>query len=107
MSIIYLNLQIIGKYKQYTNYKMENNKTIKDLKNLVIINPVEIKLHGRSAAHCAAISKSKKEFYASEVGLKERKLRSERTKKYWASEEGQAKKERLRAKYKGVKKTKI
>lgn len=86
---------------------MENNKTIKDLKNLITTNPVEIKLHGRSAAYCATISESKKKYYASDAGLKERKLRSERTKKYWDSEEGQAKKERLRAKYKGVKKTKI
>lgn len=85
---------------------MKDKRTINKLDNVITTSPIMIDQTGRSASHCAAISKSKKKFYASEAGLKERKLRSERTKKYWESKEGQAKKERLRAKYKGIKKTK-
>ena len=59
------------------------------------------KRKSRSKDHCEAISKATKEFYQSEKGVTEKKARSERTKAYWASPEGQAKKERLRAKYKG------
>lgn len=59
------------------------------------------KRKSRTKEHNEAISKAKKEYYASEKGQAERKARSERTKAYWASPEGQAKKERLRARYKG------
>jgi len=78
--------------------QMKDKKTIEDLDNIIITSPIQISKSGRSASHCAALSKSTKEFYASEAGIKERKLRSERTKKYWDSPEGQAKKERLRQK---------
>lgn len=77
---------------------MKDKKTIDDLDNLIRTNPIQISAPRRSAAHCAALSKSTKEFYKSEAGIMERKARSERTKKYWASPEGQAKKERLRKK---------
>jgi len=50
----------------------------------------------RTKEHNEAISKAKKEFYASEKGVAERKARSERTKAFWESEQGQAKKNRLR-----------
>lgn len=84
---------------------MKDNRTIDNLGDLIITSPIQIGKQSRSVSHCEAISKSKKKWWASEAGLKERKLRSERTKEYWASEAGQAKKERLRAKYKGVKKS--
>jgi hypothetical protein len=54
----------------------------------------------RTREHNEAISKAKKDFYASEKGIAERKARSERTKAFWESAEGQAKKERLRQKMK-------
>lgn len=52
----------------------------------------------RTKEHNEAISKAKKEFYASEKGVAEKKARSERTKAFWASEQGKEKKERLRQK---------
>jgi hypothetical protein len=62
---------------------------------------VQKKRKVRTKEHNEAISKAKKDYYASEKGQAERLARSERTKAYWASPEGQAKKERLREKYKG------
>lgn len=59
------------------------------------------KRNSRTKAHNEAISKAKKDYYASEKGQTERMARSERTKAYWASPEGQAKKKRLSEKYKG------
>ena len=77
----------------------KEKRTITDLPGIIEVRAVEVSVHKRmprTAEHKAAISKAKKEYYASEAGLLERKARSERTKKYWASPEGQAKKERLR-----------
>lgn len=77
----------------------KKKRTITDLPGIIEVHAVEVGVHQRAPRtdeHKAAISKAKKEFYASEAGLLERKARSERTKKYWASPEGQAKKERLR-----------
>ena len=62
---------------------------------------VQKKRKTRTKAHNEAISKAKKDYYASEKGQAEKLARSERTKAYWASPEGQTKKERLREKYKG------
>jgi len=62
---------------------------------------VQKKRKSRTKEHNEAISKAKKDYYASEKGQAERKARSERTKAYWASPEGQAKKKRLSEKYKG------
>lgn len=84
----------------FENCKMKDKKTIDDLDNLITTSTIQIGAPGRSASHCAALSKSTKEFYKSEAGIEEKKLRSERTKKYWDSPEGQAKKERLRKKLK-------
>lgn len=79
----------------------KDERKLSDLPGLVEVHAVEVGVHKRkprSPEHNAAISAAKKEYYASEAGIAERKIRSERTKAYWDSPEGQAKKERIRAK---------
>jgi len=81
----------------------KEKRTITDLPSIIEVHAVEVVVHKRAprtVEHNAAISASKKKYYASEAGMLERKARSERTKKYWASPEGQAKKERLRQRLK-------
>jgi len=78
---------------------MNDKRSIDNLDNLIKTNPMLVSQHdSKQAAHNLAVSKALKEYYQTPEGIKERKLRSERTKKYWASAEGQAKKERLRKK---------
>jgi len=81
----------------------KEKRTLSDLPGIslpAVDISVSKKRKPRTKEHCNAISKAKKEFYASEKGIAERKARSERTKAFWESEEGQAKKERLRQKMK-------
>ncbi len=81
----------------------KEKRTMTDLPGIIEVPAIEVGVHKRmprTAEHNAAISASKKKYYASEAGVLERKARSERTKKYWASPEGQAKKERLRQRLK-------
>lgn len=82
----------------------KEKRTLKDLPG-ISLPALDVSVHKkrktRTKEHNEAISKAKKNFYESEKGIAERKAQSERTKAYWASPEGQAKKERLRAKYKG------
>ena len=80
---------------------LDKQRTLDDLPGLIKVHGVDIFVHKRKShtqEHKDAISAATKEFYKSEAGVAERKARSERTKKYWASPEGQAKKERLRKK---------
>jgi hypothetical protein len=82
----------------------KEKRTLNDLSGISLSElavGVQKKRKSRTKEHNKAISKAKKDFYASEKGIAERKVRSERTKAYWDSTEGQAKKERLREKYKG------
>ena len=81
----------------------KEKRTMTDLPGIIEVHTIEVGVHKRAprtAEHNAAISASKKKYYASEAGVLERKARSDRTKKYWASPEGQAKKERLRQRLK-------
>jgi hypothetical protein len=84
---------------------MNDKRSIKSLGNMIETNAVVVGQQNKREAHNLAIRKSLKEYYNSPAGIAERNARSERTKLYWASPEGQAKKERLRQKYKGVKKS--
>ena len=82
----------------------KEKRTLKDLPGISLpplAVVVQQKRKSRTKEHNEAISKAKKDYYASEKGKAEKIARSERTKAYWASPEGQAKKERLREKYKG------
>jgi hypothetical protein len=83
-------------------------RTLDDLHG-ISLPAIDVSVHKtrkpRTAEHNEAISKAKKKFYASEKGIIERNARSERTKAYWDSPEGQAKKKRLSEKYKGVKRS--
>ena len=77
----------------------KEKRTLNDLSG-ISLSPLDIqatkKRKPRTKEHNEAISKAKKDFYASEKGVAERKARSERTKAFWASSQGQKKKERLR-----------
>ncbi len=79
-------------------------RTLDDLHG-ISLPAIDVSVHKhrkpRTKEHNEAISKAKKDFYASERGLAEREARSERTKAYWASPKGQAKKKRLSERYKG------
>lgn len=82
----------------------KEKRTLNDLPGislpaLAVVVPKKRK--SRTKEHNEAISKAKKDFYASEKGQAEKIARSERTKAYWDSPEGQDKKKRLREKYKG------
>lgn len=78
---------------------MNDTRSIDNLSNLIKTKPMLVSQpDSKQAAHNLAISKALKEYYQTPEGIIERKLRSERTKKYWDSTEGQAKKERLRQK---------
>lgn len=82
----------------------KEKRTLNDLSGIslpAMAVRVQKKRNVRTKEHNKAISKAKKEFYASEKGQAERVARSERTKAYWDSPEGQDKKERLRERYKG------
>lgn len=84
---------------------IDDKRSIDSLGNMIETTAVVVDQHGKREAHNLAIRKALKEYYGSPAGIAERKARSERTKLYWASPEGQAKKERLRQKYKGVKRS--
>ncbi len=79
-------------------------RTLGDLQG-ISLPAIDVSVHKkrkpRTKEHNEAISKAKKDFYASERGLAEREARSERTKAYWDSPEGLTKKKRLSEKYKG------
>lgn len=82
---------------------MKEERSIKILENLTTLDAVEIGSTNKRSLHNKTISRALRQYYESPEGLVEREKRSERTKRFWDSPAGQAKKERLRRKYSGVK----
>jgi hypothetical protein len=77
----------------------KEKRTLADLPGLVKVHTVKVGAHKRkprTKEHNDAISEAKKKYYASEEGIEERRVRAERMKKFWASPEGQARRNKFK-----------
>lgn len=74
----------------------KEKRTLSDLPSLIKVHTLKIGAHKRkprTKEHNEAISDAKKKYYASDAGIEERRLRAERMKKFWASPEGEARRQ--------------
>lgn len=81
---------------------------ISDIKNLIKTDPVTVSAHvqrtsgkAKSKEHKAAISKGRKAYYASEQGQAQKERQSAKMKAYYETEEGQQLRQRLKRPHNG------
>ena len=77
----------------------KEKRTLSDLPGLVKVHTVKVSVHKRKPRtneHNQAISNAKKKYYASDEGIEERRVRAERMKKFWASPEGEVRRQKYK-----------